>query len=283
MTASTRSTTRARAIRSGRPAARGNSNPPPPARSPRRHGAQVSEQRARAEMKVSVILPAAGLGTRMGRSVPEKAGTSRKQFMLLEGSPILLHTIRKFASSPAVAEIVVALRAEDLEWVRELLHQENFGKPVRLVEGGDSRQQSVENALMTLAADTELVAVHDAVRPFIEHAVLDKVFAEAAETGAAIVGIVPVDTVKQVHRNKIRQTIPRERLILAQTPQVFRFDLLKQAFAKAREDAFTGTDESSLVERLDQVEVSVVPGSDRNIKITKPSDMDLARLFLSEG
>ena len=233
-------------------------------------------------MKVSVILPAAGLGTRMGRAVPEKAGTSRKQFMLLEGSPILLHTIRKFVSSPAVSEIVVASRAEDMEWVRDLLERERFAKPVRLVEGGDSRQQSVENALATLGPGTELVAVHDAVRPFIEHAVLEKVFAEASDTGAAIVGIVPVDTVKQVHRNKIRQTIPRERLILAQTPQVFRFDLLKHAFAKAREDGFAGTDESSLVERLEQVEVSVIPGSDRNIKITKPSDMDLARLFLAE-
>jgi 2-C-methyl-D-erythritol 4-phosphate cytidylyltransferase len=234
-------------------------------------------------MKVSVILPAAGLGTRMGRTVPEKAGTSRKQFMLLDGSPILLHTIRKFVSSLAVTEIVVALRSDDMEWVRELLAIEKFSTPVRLVEGGDSRQESVENALASLSeAGAELVAVHDAVRPFIEHAVLEKVFAEAAESGAAIVGIVPVDTVKQVHRNKIRQTIPRERLILAQTPQVFRFDLLKQAFAKAREDSFAGTDESSLVERLDQVEVCVVPGSDRNIKITKPSDMDLARLFLAE-
>ena len=218
----------------------------------------------------------------MGRTAPEKAGTSRKQFMLLEGSPILLHTIRKFVSSDAVMEIVVALRAEDMDWVRDLLQAERFSKPVRLVEGGDSRQESVENALATLAPSTEIVAVHDAVRPFIEHAVLEKVFVEAAETGAAIVGIVPVDTVKQVHRNKIRQTIPRERLIMAQTPQVFRFDLLKQAFAKAREDGFAGTDESSLVERLDQVEVSVVSGSDRNIKITKPSDMDLARLFLAE-
>jgi len=233
-------------------------------------------------MKVSVILPAAGLGTRMGRAVPEKAGTSRKQFMLLEGSPILLHTIRKFVSSPSVSEIVVALRGEDIEWVRELLQKEKFQKPVRLVEGGDTRQQSVENALATLGPGTQLVAVHDAVRPFIELSVLEKVFEEADQNGAAIVGIVPVDTVKQVHRNKIRQTIPRERLILAQTPQVFRFDLLQQAFAKAREDSFTGTDESSLVERLEQVEVSVVPGSDRNIKITKPSDIDLARLFLAE-
>ncbi len=218
----------------------------------------------------------------MGRAVPEKAGTSRKQFMLLEGSPILLHTIRKFASSPEVAEIVVALRHDDIDWVRELLAAEKFGKPVRLVEGGDSRQESVENALATLPPVTELVAVHDAVRPFIEHTVLEKVFAEAEENGAAIVGIVPVDTVKQVHRNKIRATIPRERLILAQTPQVFRFELLKAAFIKAKEDGFTGTDESSLVERLDQVEVSVIPGSDRNLKITKPSDMDLARLFLAE-
>jgi len=233
-------------------------------------------------MKVSVILPAAGLGTRMGRTAPEKAGTSRKQFMLLEGSPILLHTIRKFVDTPEVVEIVVALRSEDMGWARDLLAAERFSKPVRLVEGGDSRQESVENALATLGPETELVAVHDAVRPFIEHQVLEKVFAEASEAGAAIVGIVPVDTVKQVHRNKIRQTIPRERLVLAQTPQVFRYELLKQAFAKAREDNFIGTDESSLVERLDQVEVSVVMGSDRNIKITKPSDMDLARLFLAE-
>src|SRR5271154_4830340 len=98
-------------------------------------------------MKFSVFLPAGGRGTRMGRAVPEKAGTSRKQFMLLDGSPILLHTIRKFVSSPAVTEIVVALRAEDMDWVRELLRAEKSGKPVRLVEGGDSRQESVENAL----------------------------------------------------------------------------------------------------------------------------------------
>jgi 2-C-methyl-D-erythritol 4-phosphate cytidylyltransferase len=233
-------------------------------------------------MKISVILPAAGLGTRMSRSAPEKAGTSRKQFMLLKDSPILLHTIRKFASFPRVTEIVVALRADDIEWFGGLLAQEHLAKPVRLVEGGDSRQLSVENALATLDPDTNLVAVHDAVRPFIEHPVLERVFTEAANSGAAIVGIVPVDTVKQVHLHKIRTTLPRERLILAQTPQVFGFDLLKRAFAKAREDNFTGTDESSLVERLEEVEVSVVPGSDRNIKITRASDMELAKLFLAE-
>src|SRR5579884_1754661 len=233
-------------------------------------------------MKVSVIIPAAGLGTRMGRSAPEKEGISRKQFMLLNGSPILIHTIRKFVSSPSVSEIVVALRPDDMGWVAELFQAQKFSKPVRMVPGGETRQQSVENALNSIGEDTDLVAVHDAVRPFVERELIEKVIREASETGAAILGIVPVDTVKQVHRNKIRSTIPRERLILAQTPQVFRYDLLKQAFAKAREDQFSGTDESSLVERLEQVEVSVVPGSDRNIKITKPSDMDLARLFLAE-
>ncbi len=233
-------------------------------------------------MKVAVIIPAAGLGIRMGRTSPEKAGTSRKQFMLLDGSPILLHTIRKFAVCPIVSEIVVSLRAEDIPWVKEMLARETLDKPIRLVAGGDTRQQSVENGLASLAPDTDLVAVHDAVRPFIEPAIIEKAVLEAAESGAAIVGIVPVDTIKQVKRNKIHATLPRERLVLAQTPQVFRYELLKRAFDMAREDGFIGTDESSLVERLEQVEVSVVPGSDRNIKITKPTDMDLARLYLAE-
>jgi 2-C-methyl-D-erythritol 4-phosphate cytidylyltransferase len=237
-------------------------------------------------MKVSVILPAAGLGTRMGRAVAEKTGTSRKQFMLLEGSPILVHTVRKFAACARVTEIVVAVRREDLDWVGELLLGEIRQKPLRVVEGGNSRQESVANALATLAADTDLVAVHDAVRPFVDLETIDKALDEAALAGAAIVGIVPVDTVKQVtpaqtEHVRIRGTIPRDKLVLAQTPQVFRYDLLKRAFAAAAADGFTGTDESSLVERLEH-EVAVVLGSDRNIKITKPTDMDLARLFLEQ-
>jgi 2-C-methyl-D-erythritol 4-phosphate cytidylyltransferase len=234
-------------------------------------------------MRVSVILPAAGLGTRMGRAAsPEKSGVSRKQFMLLDSSPILLHTIRKFQQAPSVAEIVVALRAEDIAWVQELVAAERFAKPVRLVEGGESRQHSVEHALAAIDASTTLVAVHDAVRPFIDVATIEAVIEEANRTGAAIVGIVPVDTVKQVKKNQIRQTLPREHLVLAQTPQVFSHALLKEAFDRAREEGFNGTDESSLVERLEKVEVTVVTGSDRNIKITKPTDMDLARLFLEQ-
>jgi 2-C-methyl-D-erythritol 4-phosphate cytidylyltransferase len=220
----------------------------------------------------------------MGRPSAEKTGTSRKQFMLLEGSPILLHTVRKFAACDRVSEIVVALRREDLEWVGDLLRGEIRNKPVRVVEGGNSRQESVANALASLAADTDLVAVHDAVRPFVDLETIEKCLTEAAEAGAAIVGIVPVDTVKQATRAhtehvRIRGTIPREKLVLAQTPQVFKYQLIKRAFEAAAADGFVGTDESSLVERLEH-EVAVVLGSDRNIKITKPTDMDLARLFL---
>ncbi|HEY1240113.1 MAG TPA: 2-C-methyl-D-erythritol 4-phosphate cytidylyltransferase [Bryobacteraceae bacterium] len=236
-------------------------------------------------MKIAVIVPAAGLGTRMGKATAEKTGTSRKQFMLLEGSPILLHTVRKFAASSRVSEIVVAVRPEDQDWVRDLMKREFPGRRVRVVAGGNSRQESVQNALATLDRDTDLVAVHDAVRPFIDLEIIEKVLDAAAETGAAIVGVPPVDTVKQVNRGtgqvRIRATLARDRLVLAQTPQVFRYELLTRAFQSARDDGFIGTDEASLVERLD-VDVTVVLGSDRNIKITKPADMDLARLFLQE-
>src|SRR3954447_15052073 len=235
-------------------------------------------------MKVAVILPAAGLGTRMGKATAEKAGTSRKQFMLLDGSPILMHTVRKFIASPRVGVIVIAVRAEDTKWVREILAEFEPGR-VRVVAGGNSRQESVQNALDSLGPEYELVAVHDAVRPFIDLETIQNVFDEAAATGAAIVGVPAVDTVKQVTRGtthvRVRATLPREKLVMAQTPQVFRYDLLVRAFQSAREDNFVATDESSMVERLD-VEVSVIPGSDRNIKITKPTDMDLAHLFLRE-
>jgi len=233
-------------------------------------------------MKVSVILPAAGLGTRMKSQSAEHTGTSKKQFMSLEGAPILLHTVRKFVACPLVTEVLIALRGADLELAAELLSQETFAKPVRCVEGGDTRQNSVENALAALDPDVDIIAVHDAVRPFIDSETIVQVILQAAETGAANVGIVPVDTVKQVQRHVVRGTLNRDRLVLAQTPQVFRAGLLREAFRKAREDQFVGTDESSLVERLESVEVTVVPGSDRNIKITRPSDIELARLFLAE-
>jgi 2-C-methyl-D-erythritol 4-phosphate cytidylyltransferase len=227
----------------------------------------------------------------MGRSAatPETSGTSRKQFMLLEGAPILVHTVRKFAASPEVTDIVVAVRGDDMAATDEMLQPEARGLRggLRVVEGGNTRQESVEKAFASLDPAVDLVAVHDAVRPFVELETIRKVVQEAEAVGAAIVGIVPVDTVKQVSGAqaggaKIRGTISRERLVLAQTPQVFRRDILARAFASARADGFSGTDEASLVERLNEVEISVVLGSDRNIKITKAGDMDLAHLYFEQ-
>jgi 2-C-methyl-D-erythritol 4-phosphate cytidylyltransferase len=212
----------------------------------------------------------------------EGSGTSRKQFMLLDGAPILIHTLRKFLASARIDEIVVALRPEDQQWFGGEIDREKPSKPVRLAPGGEYRQDSVRSGLAHVSPDVDLVAVHDAVRPFVSVELIDKVIQAAAASGAAILGIPPVDTVKQVHRTTIRSTLPRERIVLAQTPQVFRVDLLRRACEQAVRDGFVGTDEASLVEHLD-VDVTVVLGSDRNIKITRPGDMALARLFLEES
>jgi 2-C-methyl-D-erythritol 4-phosphate cytidylyltransferase len=192
-----------------------------------------------------------------------------------------VHTLRKFAACPEVTEIWIAAPSEDLAEIREIVSREHFGKDVRVVAGGARRQDSVENCLRALSPGTDLVAVHDAVRPFVTPEEITAVIETASRTGAAILGILSVDTVKQVARTRVLGTIPRDRIVLAQTPQVFRFDVLLRAFDRARDEGFSGTDESSLVEHLG-VEVTVVPGSDRNIKITKPADLELAHFYLEQ-
>jgi len=214
----------------------------------------------------------------MGGAQP---GSSRKQFVMLDDAPIIIHTLRKFAACPLITRIYVALRPEDRPKFLPHLEQQSFAGSVEIVPGGDYRQESVENCLLVVPEDTDLVAVHDAVRPFVEVAAIERAIQEAANSGAAILGIPCVDTVKQVDRTQILGTIPRDRIVLAQTPQVFRYKLLKQAFERAAEDGFQASDESSLVEHLGEP-VTVVMGSDRNIKITKPADLELARLFLME-
>jgi 2-C-methyl-D-erythritol 4-phosphate cytidylyltransferase len=157
---------------------------------------------------------------------------------------------------------------------------------VRVVRGGDARQDSVAHALQGVADDTELVVVHDAVRPFVTREQIARVIEEARRCHAAILGIPAMDTVKEVKRASLPEdvalitaTIPRERVVLAQTPQVFATKLLKEAYARAESDGVSASDDAALVERLGH-EVHVVLGSERNIKITKPADMDLARFYL---
>lgn len=225
-------------------------------------------------MNAVVIIPAAGAGLRMGGATP-------KQFLSLEGVPIFVHTVRKFIASDAIDEVILALRREDMERAQRDVDRERFSKPVRLVAGGSTRQETVARALAEVPPTAPVVVVHDAVRPFVELEMIQRIVDAARRSGAAIFGIPSVDTVKQVERQMILGTIPRERIVLAQTPQAFRAGILREAFARAAADNYTGTDESSLAERLGH-NVTVLMGSDRNIKITKPSDLPLARLYIAQ-
>jgi 2-C-methyl-D-erythritol 4-phosphate cytidylyltransferase len=241
-------------------------------------------------MKVVVIIPAAGLGTRMAPAGSSKGKGPSKQFSDLGGTPILIHTLRKFAASPRVSEIVVALRKDEIAGFQERLRNDNaagLANKARLVEGGEHRQNSVANALAQVSAGVDdIVLVHDAVRPFVTPEIIDEVIKGAEKFGAAIAGIPAVDTIKKVERTAdgalITATIPREHVVMAQTPQGFRYQVLKKAFDEAIADGFIGTDEASLVERSGH-EVAVVMGSPQNIKITNPSDMELAEFYLSRS
>jgi 2-C-methyl-D-erythritol 4-phosphate cytidylyltransferase len=164
--------------------------------------------------------------------------------------------------------------------------QEGIKKRLRVVEGGEHRQNSVANALAALeAAPDDIVLVHDAVRPLVDAATINGVIEAAKKYDAAIAGVPAVDTVKQVDRTAdgavVLATVPRERMVMAQTPQGFRFGLLKKAFDEATADGFLGTDEASLIERAGGA-VHVVMGSPRNLKITSPGDLELAEFFLAQ-
>ncbi len=229
--------------------------------------------------RIAAILPAAGLGTRMGAETP-------KQFLELDGTPLVLMSLRRIASCPLVTDIFIATRAEEVPRLEARVREERVSQAVRVVRGGDSRQESVGQALREVLNDTEIVLVHDAVRPFVTREQIERVIAEARRCHAAILGIPAMDTVKEVKRASLPEdvalitaTIPRERIVLAQTPQAFTTKLLKEAFARAEADGISASDEAGLVERLGH-DVHVVLGSERNIKITRPADMELARFYL---
>lgn len=225
----------------------------------------------------------------VGAKGKQKKAPPSKQFTELGGTPILIHTLRKFAAVDAVSEIWIALRENEIEGFGARLRSEAkdiLKNKVELVVGGEHRQQSVENALnaITAAAD-DIVLVHDAVRPFVTTEIIQEVIDAAQKYGAAIAGLPAVDTVKQVERTAegalIKATIPRAGIVMAQTPQGFRYGVIKKAFDEASRDGFLGTDEASLVERSGH-DVAVVMGSPRNIKITAPADMDLAEFYLGK-
>jgi len=198
----------------------------------------------------------------------------------------VIHSLRRIASCAQVTDIIVATRADEVARLEERIAREKFKQTVRVVKGGDSRQESVAAALRAVPEDAEIVLVHDAVRPFVTADQVARVIEEARRCEAAILGIPAMDTVKEVKRASLPEdvalivgTMPRERVVLAQTPQAFATKLLKEAFARAEADGVNASDEAGLVERMGH-DVHVVLGSERNMKITKPADMELARFYL---
>lgn len=226
-------------------------------------------------MRVTALVPAAGMGKRMGADI-------NKQYLLLEGKPILAHTLAVFELAPFVDDIYVITPEAEIPYCREhVVEQYGFTKVRAVVAGGKERQNSVLNGLRALNGSDEddVVLIHDGVRPFIPTAVLKRSVEVATAEDGALVAVPAKDTIKTVEAGIVTGTPPRENIWLAQTPQTFRYGIIRAAHELAAAEGFLGTDDASLVERLGR-QVHVVMGDYRNIKITTPEDMLLAGAFL---
>ena len=224
------------------------------------------------DIKIAVIIPSAGKGVRMG--------STKKNFLPLAGRPVLAHTIGAFESVAAVGAIFLAVTPGDEQYCeKEIVGRYGFRKVRGIVHGGAQRQDSVANALRAAGESWDIIAIHDGARPLVTGEIIERTLAEAARTGAAVCAVPVKDTVKEVSGGFVKRTVPRENLWAVQTPQAFHAAILADAFKKAEETAYHGTDESSLVERIG-AEVKIVEGSYENIKITTREDIIFAEEVL---
>ncbi len=224
-------------------------------------------------MKVSVIIAAAGMGRRFGSDVP-------KQFLELNGKPVLAWSMERVCQSPMVGEVVVAVPPIEEDYAIEAVNSANIHIPVKVVSGGASRQESVKNGIQAVDEKFKWVAVHDAARPLVRLADFEATCLMAREVGAAILAVPIQDTVKEVMDDGlVVKTLDRSRLYLAQTPQVAKKDDLMNAYEKAVANNLKATDESSILEAAGYP-VAVVKGSTTNIKITTKEDLILAEVLM---
>lgn len=225
-------------------------------------------------MKTVAIIPAGGSGKRVGASIA-------KQYLLLHALPVLVRTLRVFQKAEVISDIIVVVPVDDVASVRkQVVEKYNLTKVVAVVAGGRERQDSVACGLRAVAAACDIVMVHDAVRPFVTENMIHRVAAAAAGCGAASLGVLAKDTIKETTEDGIVQrTLPRRNLWQTQTPQAFSYDLLLRAYEAAEKDHYYGTDDASLVERIG-AKVQMIAGSDENMKITTPEDMKMAESFL---
>jgi len=224
---------------------------------------------------VVAIVPAAGRGIRMGGSVP-------KQFLSLGGEPLVVQSLRTLQVAPVVDQIVLAVPSADIEYCeKEIVSRHRFTKVACVVPGGAERQDSVRHALAQVHPETEIVLIHDAVRPFLTQGMIEEVVAAARKEGAAIIALPMRDTVKQVRADRtIERTVDRTPLWLAQTPQAFRRDWIEAAHKKAYDEGIRATDDAFLMEWMGY-SVAVVEGSGENIKVTRPEDLVIGEAILA--
>ncbi|MCX5720982.1 MAG: 2-C-methyl-D-erythritol 4-phosphate cytidylyltransferase [Nitrospirae bacterium] len=225
--------------------------------------------------QVIALVPAAGRGLRMGGSTP-------KQFLALGGEPLIIQSLLALQAAAVVDQIILAVPSADIDYCqREIVAKHRFTKVTKVVAGGAERQDSVRHALAEVPSGTEIVLVHDAVRPFLTQGMIDEVVAVARKHGAAIVALPMRDTVKQVRPDgMIERTVDRTPLWLAQTPQAFRRDWIEEAHRKAHAEGVRATDDAFLVEWLGHA-VAVVEGSGENIKVTRPEDLVIGEAILA--
>jgi len=237
-----------------------------------------------ADINAAAIITAAGLGKRYGGEGGDGGEDLPKQFIPLCGKPLIVHCVQSFESSGLIREIILVVPPSWVDYTKsEIVEEFKLSKVTKIIAGGSERQHSVENGLNALSAEPDIVAVHDAVRPFVTLDIIDEVITEAGKSGAAIAAFPATDTMKKSSpEQSIENTVSRENIWFAQTPQAFRHEILKEAFEKAAQDRYLATDESLLVERLGK-EVKLVKSSKYNIKITTPEDLDMAELILKTG
>lgn len=223
----------------------------------------------------TAVIVAAGKGKRMGTEIS-------KQFLPLGGKEILAHTVQKFEKAKNIRDIILVTGADSLQDVQEMAQEYGWEKIVSIVAGGKERQDSVWNGLQQVAADTEIILIHDGVRPFVTEDILNISIETALEMGGCVAGVPAKDTIKVCDGENIAIATPdRSTLWQIQTPQTFRKERIVKAYEQAKEDGFVGTDDASFAEHCGYP-VKVIMGSYRNIKITTKEDLIIGEAFLKE-
>jgi len=226
-------------------------------------------------MRTAVIIPAAGMGKRL-------PGKVSKQFLDLNGHPVISWTVNKFLNLDSISAGVLVVQKDELDNAGQVFNSvPNFKQKFKIVIGGAHRQDSVFNGLSALSDKTEIVLVHDGVRPLVSPEIITECIRIASDRGACITAVPAKDTIKRVQDGWVQQTIPREQVWQVQTPQGFRYELLYQAHQQARQMNYYATDEAALLEWLG-IPVAVIKGEYRNIKITTQEDLVIAKSLLEE-